>query len=385
MNTNHIKPSGLFQNRPGRGGGFTLVELMVVMSISILLMTVGALIYSTSLRIYRESQGLTEIFQTSKLINRDLKDYLGSVVPLKGNWVNPIGRNMGGGTVAAQANIDRWYLHSTYGTPQKQNAYSNTLTNDKFFSWTQYPKETSKEADRWKYSIGYNRSGGYANWNWHGTSRDYPSGRGWWLPAYFGRRDGTVDEIAKADNVMAGSWGWPRPDYRLDGDADEIAKGTATLTNGGNLACWFYAEDRFYNSAYTLALDNANIVLVSLKFSRLEIYGREETKLSILRHQIVGFDTATQSRVRADQSYGNLLRAVKIVPYYLDATGDLVEIGPNGAGDDALGWKIGGGVTGAGTGDKIPCCFDISYTLRNPGNYKSHKFATRIHQFANPQ
>ena len=69
--------------------GFTLVEVLVVTAISLMLMMAGTFIYLTCLKIYRENQEMTEVMQTARLLERDLRDALGNVVPLRGAWITP--------------------------------------------------------------------------------------------------------------------------------------------------------------------------------------------------------------------------------------------------------------------------------------------------------
>lgn len=204
------------------------------------------------------------------------------------------------------------------------------------------------------------------------------------MPAFFGRRhDGGAlkDEIIEADNIMAGSWGWPRPDYRLDADIDKLEAGTKPpLSEGGNLCCWFYSESRYFSSPYTLALDNANIHLTSLKVSVKSAGIEPYSKISILKHQIVGFDTASQGMVKGDLSFGRMLRRIKIEPYYLDSTKNLALMG-----DAQLGCDLKGVSTASGTGLENPRCFDVTFTLQNPGNLQKHKFGFRVFHQNNPQ
>src|SRR5687768_25704 len=68
----------------------TLVELLVVTAISVMLMTVLAFIYANSLKLYQESQGMQEIYETAKILNRDLRDALNNVVPVPGAWIKPV-------------------------------------------------------------------------------------------------------------------------------------------------------------------------------------------------------------------------------------------------------------------------------------------------------
>ena len=62
----------------------------------------------------------------------------------------------------------------------------------------------------------------------------------------------------------------------------------------------------------------------------------EQTQLSVLRHSIVGFDIADAGMLRADETIGSMLRAIKITPYgVLPGTNKLVEMG-----DSELNSKI---------------------------------------------
>ena len=175
-----------------------------------------------------------------------------------------------------------------------------------------------------------------------------------------------------SNGAGAGSWGWPRPDYRLDADADD-------LTNHKNVACWFYAEDRFYNSPYTLALDNSNVVLASLKFSLKTVNNNEDTQLSFLNHQVAGFDHSEMAGigvVRSDAAYGNMLRSIEIKPYYLN-NGTLTVMNDAALGASSMGAPLAGG-------DVVPRCFDVRYTLRNLSNNQRFKFSFRSFCRTNP-
>ncbi|MCK6474007.1 MAG: prepilin-type N-terminal cleavage/methylation domain-containing protein [Planctomycetes bacterium] len=405
--TEHRRP---FQRRApaSRRRGFTLVEVLVVTGISLILMTVGTAIYIHCLKLYRESQGLTTVFEMAKFINRDMRDYLSQIVPVRGSWVSPKTLHFPGSADATapdgaagyrpDTDLDPYYLDSQEVHPDFEPKKSAAMTRDSkydlFFSGPQYPpafrsSDPFDTTDDWKDTFGYPRY-------WYNGSNVYPGLRGWWMPAFYGHRDAaqTVSDptsgktltIAEARNILAGSWGWPRPDYRLDADADKLAEGTATCTAakgcGGNVACWFYAEDREFNSPRTLALDNANVVLMSIKFSRwVDEYSAENTQLSVLRHQIVGFDVATHGLLRADQAYGNMLRAIRLTPMTLDNSGMLATMT-----DADLGVRLDNTLqNGAGEGMKLPRAFDVVYTLRNPGSGKLHEFALRIVCQKNPQ
>ncbi|MCZ7647649.1 MAG: hypothetical protein M5U26_20725 [Planctomycetota bacterium] len=400
----------------GRRAGFTLIEVLVVSGISILLLTMGAMIYQSCLHVYQNSQGATEVFETAKFINGDVRAYLSQAVPLKGNWINPICKGISGCTganAASGSTIDDNYLNSlTMDGPQKQSLYARDTDHDLYFSGAQYSKAQFSGATEWKSSLGYRMLSNYPSGSaydydyrsWHGVHATYPGLRGWWLPAFFGLRnavageDGvTSDVVRSANDIMAGAWGWPRPDYRLWADADKLAGGSAALDRGGCVSCWWYAEERAFNSPYTLALDNANILLVSVKFSMKDDGQSQRTQLSVLRHQIVGFDTPTHGLVRADHSYGNLLRAIRIDPVYMLAAGSLVSSRSPGSVDQAfvdidstVGWALdGGGPVGAAgdlaNGNRFPCAFDVWFRLRNPRNMQNYTFASRVFQYANPQ
>lgn len=370
--------------------GFTLVEIMVVTFVSVLLMTVGATIYSTCLRAYREAQGRTNVFQTAKFINRDLREALAHVVPVKGSWVARKGKLMPGISDSGDSSIDRYYRYNR-GSTSKWTAMNRNKDYDYLFTGPQYPAmSTTLVGDKdnaYKVVRGYARRDDWyvhdSPENWPYGTRDYHGHKGWWMPAFFGRRhdSGNLnDTILEADNIIAGSWGWPKPDYRLDASADKIDDGSATLTDGGNICAWWYAESRYFKSPYTLALDNANVHLVSLKFSMKPDTGGDDAKLSILRHQIVGFDTAAQGHVKGDLSFGDMLRHIKIEAYYLNSSGDLVLMD-----DNAYGVDMEGNWTGDGTGLEIPRCFDVKFVLRNPGNLKKHRFGMRVFHLNNPQ
>jgi hypothetical protein len=353
-----------------RRGGYTLIELLVVCGISVLLMSVLIFIYANSLKVYRESQGMNEVLATAKIINKDLRDYLGNVIAIPGKYVNPMpgttkpyAANFGGSIAPpGPAILDPYYVTSVAEPVTKLSVMSRAQTGNALFTYAQFPFRNASP------HLGYAR-GVYSATpdaeTWSTQSTTYFGLRGWWMPGFFGARDGTSTTTLESNDIKAGSWGWPRPDYRMDIDLDDPAGGT-------NCACWFYAENRKYNSPYTLALDNANVVLVSLKFSARRVDGKEQTMLSILRHQIVGFDTATKAPVVEEQTLANMLRSFKITPYYLDAGGMLQKME-----DAELGCaKDGTFVPG---GDRIPRCFDIEYTLRNPANLNPNKFSLRIY------
>ncbi|MFH0939291.1 MAG: type II secretion system protein [Planctomycetota bacterium] len=386
--------SSLITRPAASRSGFTLIELLVVTSISLLLMTVLTFIYANVLKVYRESQGLQEMYETARIFNRDLRDILGHVVPVRSAWIAPVCSKFPGVTDAVVPTgatgvtpntIDSYYLDSVYAlisenTTTKKGAMCRELSYycDSLFSMPQFP--VSRESQGVQGYIRGNVTIRDDNTEWYDMANDYPGVKGWWLPAFYGIRDRTVKPqwnrsytVLEFANNIAGAWGWPRPDYRLDADADN-------LQAHGTIACWFYTENPKFHSACTLALDNANIVLTSLKFSqrtrRLQDGNNsfvdipEETQLSVLRHQIVGFDTARKSAVREDFSLGNMLRSIKITPYYLQG-GVLTEMSP------VL-------QTGAGN-QEVPRCFDVVYTLRNRVNLQSYTFALRVYCQVNQQ
>ncbi len=259
--------------KPTAPRGFTIIELLVVTAISILLMTVGVTVYLTCLKIYREGQGVTNVFETAKMVNRDLHDLLGNVVPVPGNWIRtPLRvRCFPGGVdippnTATEEGIDYWY--SAWYGDGKWQYMSNTatpigyssdpLSKDFRFSGAQ---DGASLGGYGNYFTDGHRRGGYPD-NWYNTNNQNANdqnlgGRAWWMPAFFGQRDGSDATILKTYDFRVGSWGWPRADYRLDANSDNLG-------SHHNVACWFYAEDRHFNSAKTLALDNANIVLASV-------------------------------------------------------------------------------------------------------------------------
>lgn len=163
--------------------------------------------------------------------------------------------------------------------------------------------------------------------------------------------------------------------------APVLSGGTPSSANGRLVSCWFYAEARDFDSVYTKSLDNSNIVLVSFKFSMDLVKNREETQLSFLRHQIAGFDGNGQKYIRADQSYGNMLRAIKIDPLYFNASGELALID-----NAALGCDLNGvASTDPNEGQELPRAFDVRYTLINPANMRPYRFAVRIYSASNLQ
>jgi hypothetical protein len=379
--------------------GYSLVELLVVCAISVLLMTVLLFIYSNALKVYRDSHGMMEVLETARILNRDLRDYLGNVTPVPGNWVNPatpggslpVSQNFAGSSATPDsAIIDENYTDSTapsnsslqyVDSLSKKEVMARTPTGNEFFKYSQYSWRGG--VDRVHFAQTYGRgafelvpSNCYPAEYWGAANVDspsqgyttlrYPGLRGWWMPGFFGERDGGNAAALAAKDILAGSFGWPRPDYRMDINLDDPA-------GGRNCACWFYAENRKYHSPLTLALDNANLVLVSLKFSAKSVAGREQTQLSILRHQVAGFDIAERTPLIEELALGNMLRAIKITPYYLDAGGQFLAMD-----DAALGCSLNGSFVNGG-GKARPRCFDVEYTLRNSANQVPNKFAIRIY------
>jgi prepilin-type N-terminal cleavage/methylation domain-containing protein len=361
--------------------GYTLIELLVVTGISVLLMTVLAFIYSNALKVYNESQGMQEVFEASKIINRDLRDAFANVVPVPGGWINPQTMKFPGNPDATTATLDWRYLDSSGGAyadwteylPHKNVVMTNNVVYDTWFSKSQRPQNGSDLNFAWA-GLGYFK-GGWGSGDsasWKDTPANYSGGWAWWMPAFFGQRDASTTALLQSNDIMAGSWGWPRADYRMDVDLDN-------LPAHGNMACWFYSEYKNYRSPGTLALDNANIVLISIKFSRkLNASNKEETQLSFLRHQIVGLDIESSGKLREDQSTFNMIRQIKITPYCLDAGGAMKKMD-----DNALGASITGAPAGAGDG--VPRAFDIEYTLRNRVNMQPYHFAMRVFCATNPQ
>ena len=402
--------------------GYTLIEILVVSAISLLLMTVIAFIYTSSLRVYQESQGLSLVYETAKLINRDMRNTLGYCVPVRANWIVPQTLKFPGNADATKAQIDPWYLDTMSGEPANKTTWmTNDQNYDVLFSGPQF-RSTMKQPD------GSNRSGLYKGWpsydnmaQWGYAYYNFKSGatngnyglRSYWMPAFFGRRDfagtglamsGKKTTVLESNDIRAGSWGWPRPDYRLDVDIDRPsminAKPLANSTaSNPTIACWFYAENRVYNSPYTLALDNPNIVLVSFKFSQVQAvagsvskagkvtpYTPESTQLSMLRHSIGGFDLANAGLLRSDETTGSMIRAIKITPYYINPGSNSLEemtdsqlnsTQQNGATVDAS--------RSAANGFMVPRCFDVEYSLRNPYGTSRYDFALRVYCATNPQ
>ena len=412
--------------RSGRPAGYTLIEILVVSAISLPLMTVIAFIYTSSLRVYQESQGVALVYETAKLINRDMRNTLGYCIPVPGNWVKPQTIKFPGNPNATKATLDPWYLDTFSGEPANKVTWmTNNQTYDILFSGPQF-RSTMKQPD------GSNRSGlykgwpasdgsfdnmstwGYAYYNFKigATSGNYGL-RSYWMPAFFGRRDsggtgttsaGKTTTVLESNDIRAGSWGWPRADYRMDVDIDRPNKINAKpLTNSTpnqpTIACWFYAENRVFNSPYTLALDNSNIVLVSFKFSQVKAVAGsvgktgkvtpatpETTQLSMLRHTIGGFDLANAGLLRSDETTGNMLRAIKITPYYINpGSNTLTEMTDAQLNStQASGATVDASNT-AGNGFMVPRCFDIEYSLRNPYGQSRYDFALRVYCTTKPQ
>ncbi|MBI3832445.1 MAG: prepilin-type N-terminal cleavage/methylation domain-containing protein [Planctomycetes bacterium] len=386
-----------------RARGFTIIELLVVSAISIVLMTVGAFIYSNCLKIYQEGLGVQSVFETSKFINRDLRTYLGNVVPIPGAYISTKAWRFPGVAKATSAQIDSYYFAP--GGYARNLTISGDKNNDIYFSGAQAQPEVNN---------GWVRNGGDPNSTDTGSSwcsvLDFTgnSPTAWWMPGFFGQRDGSNVATLKAYDITAGSSGWPRADYRLDADADKLGAalypsgggaggggaggggvggagggggGPATPSPGKVISCWFYSEYRNYDSFVCKALDNANIMLVSIKFSMDVVKNREETQLSFLSHQICGFDGNGKKWQRADQTYGNMLRSIKIDPIYVDNAGTMQLMDDNALGCDLLGTPLAASTAGR----EIPRAFDIRYTLINPANQKRHRFSLRVYCQTNMQ
>ncbi len=365
-----------------RRRGFTLLEVMVVTAISLMLVGVSTFIYMNCLKIYKDSQGITGVYETAKLVNRDMRDFLNNIVPMRGQWVTPQCILMPGQPNTDDSKVN-WYFTGWYNRgPYYAN--SNAGGYDSLFSG---PQDTRSGYIDWQH-VGAWRGGwdpaGWSammNWVYPYMPGSVANLKDWWLPGFYGKRNGVDPAVLKDSDILVGSWGWPRPDYRLDADADKIASGGASLASGGNVACWFYAEERNFNSPYTLSLDNNNIVLASLKFSVRQVDNHEETQLSFLRHHMCGFDHSYKGGtglMRADQSFGNMLRAIKITPCYLNASGVMLPMD-----DGELGCTLAGTTVAGGT--QVPRCFDIAYTLRNPSTLQAYQFALRVYCRSNPQ
>jgi prepilin-type N-terminal cleavage/methylation domain-containing protein len=404
-----------------RRRGYTLIEILVVSAISLLLMTVIAFIYTCSLRVYQESQGQALVFETAKLINRDLRNTLGYCVAVPGNWISPKTLKFPGNANATKANLDPWYLETvSSGDMPKSQWMANDQNYDVMFSQSQFrhvmtQPDGSKKSGLFRGWPSYDnmRQWGYAYYNFKVGAKNGNYGlRSYWMPAFFGRRDfsgtgkstsGALTTVMESNDVRAGSWGWPRPDYRLDVDIDRKdqinAKPLAdSVAKSPTIACWFYAENRVFNSPYTLALDNPNIVLVSFKFSHKQaVAGKvsggvvkpgepETTQLSMLRHSIGGFDLDNTGMLRADETTGNMLRAIKITPYYINpGSNELEEMTDtqlnstqtSGAAVDPSGKSA--------EGFMVPRCFDVQYSLRNPYSSVRYDFVLRVYCQTNPQ
>ena len=416
----HTLPAGVASR------GYTLIEILVVSAISLLLMTVIAFIYTSSLRVYQESQGLALVYETAKLINRDMRNTLGYCVPVPGNGITPQTLKFPGNPDATSATIDPWYLETTHYYDQPKSTWmTNDQTYDLMFSGPQF-RGVMNQPD------GTNRSGlykgwpandgsfdnmttwGYAYYNWNGGATNGNYGlRSYWMPAFFGRRDiagtgmstsGSTITVMEANDIRAGSWGWPRADYRMDVDIDRPDKLNAkhlfnSTAGSPTIACWFYAENRVFNSPYTMALDNSNIVLVSFKFSQKQAVAGavgkggvvtpsqpETTQLSMLRHAVGGFDLANAGLLRSDETTGNMIRAIKITPYYINPGSNQLQEMTDAQLNSTQ--QTGATVDGSNTSpasNAVPRCFDVEYTLRNPFGTSRYDFALRVYCQTNPQ
>lgn len=360
--------------RPERG--FTLVELLVVTAISVLILTVGSMVYMNCMKVYEEGQGMTQVYETAKLMERDLRDSLSGAVGMKGSWVTSCCLNFPGGNISNVRSFS-YYTFGTYGAGTMMTTASN---NDAYFSG---PQMGWNNYDNWNHVGGNRGSGNYytlpdspENWGTLGMALwitfDRTENSSWWPPAFYGQSDGTNSNILAKYTNEVGSWGWPRPDYRLDADADDPK-------THSDVACWFYSEDRDFNSPLGLTLDNPNVVLVSLKFSKTNVGGREQTGLSILKHHIGGWDQPGRkgAGTRGDMTYGEILRSVKITPYFL-SNGNLVAMTDTDLGVNNKGAMVPGG-------NELPRCFDVRTTLRNPWSHAYYTFAYRFYTHNNPQ
>lgn len=371
------------RSRAAARRGFTLVEIMVVCVVSILLMTTVAVIYVSSLRLYRESQGMIDVYATAQLINRDLRQVFGNIVAMPGGLITPVTKSFGG-NLPPEGRIDPYYLSSAsnpneYEGLTKDQLMAPGLKTDRLFSKSQYPPPTGSPYDTLGYSPTNPNDPSSA-----ATGADaFPGLKGWWMPAFYGKFDGNNKEMMEVDDNRAGSWGWPRPDYRMDVNLDGTTAASGTSASSQRCACWFYAENRNFASPLTLALDNSNIVLVSLKFTARKFRGKDVTQLSVLRHQINGFDTRDAS-IRSDMALGEMLRAFKVVPRFMRPDGNLT------ADNDDISAYLGASLSGMPIDSplskiSIPRCFDISYTLANPANQVRTSFSLRVYNQASSQ
>lgn len=372
--------------------GFTIVELLIVSAISILLMTVGAYIYSNCLKIYMEGNGAQAVYETSKFVTRDLRTYLGNVVPVPGAYITTRAWQFAGLPADSGPSVlDSYYWYAAGGS-RPIAMIDATLPGydipqfELYFSGAQTAQPNASNGE-----VGWMR---FSASDWGPETPGAAAGAGvgwgnafsaWWMPAFYGKRDGANSKILRNYDLRAGSWGWPRADYRLDADADVLSPvlngGSPTAANGRLISSWFYAEAHDFDSVYTKALDNPNIVLVSIKFSMDLVKNREETQLSFLRHQIGGFDGNGQRYVRAEQTYGNMLRSIKIDPLYINSSGELALMDDTALGCDLKGTPS----TDPNAGREIPRAFDIRYTLTNPANMRPYRFALRIYCGSNMQ
>jgi len=359
--------------------GFTIVELLVVSAISILLMTISAFVYSNCLKIYQEGLGAQSVFETSKLINGDMRAYLGNVVAIPGAYISPKTILFPGVPNATNTTIGDYYIGGLHNT-----SMTNTFNyaHDKYFSGAQTVHRGDDTVTSTLARLGWTRTS--SSW----SSDDNPGlaatatvagayQSAWWMPAFFGKRDGTNVNNLKYYDMRVGSWGWPRPDYRMDADALELGKllhGGGGPASGTVLSCWFYAEEKNFDSVHTKALDNANIVLVSIKFSMDLVNNKEETQLSFLKHHVCGFDGNGHKWMRSDQSYANMLRAIKIEPLYLDAGNNFTVMDNAALGCDLAGTPSADPLQGR----EIPRAFDVRFTLSNPANQRQYRFSLRI-------
>jgi prepilin-type N-terminal cleavage/methylation domain-containing protein len=340
-------------SRCPRSPGFTLIEILVVTAVSLLLMMAGTFVYVNCMKLYRESRETTEVLGVARIIDEDMRDLLGSVVPIRGCWINPQTLWMGGGSlgtsqVSSSGNLPSYTLSNKYVSWTQSMGANHTMTfpqiigdnnspvynfcvnngwlngplkainvNDLYFSGQQSSENTDGGygSNKPKNNGAFTKDNFPPNWCWNDYSGDYEFGattKDFFMPGFYGWRDfsAACDQLPPSPDpytqvinrwdVMVGSWGWPRPDYRMSADADMIDAGNAnygpsaflgdTKSGGGLLSCWFYTEDRYSNMICTGTLDNDCILLASLKFSMLKVSGIEQTQLSILTHHAFGID-----------------------------------------------------------------------------------------------
>jgi type II secretory pathway pseudopilin PulG len=363
---------------------FTLVEMLTATTIMLVITMIGGFVYTQSIKIYRENQGLMQVFQMAKVLDQQLQEWFSVAIPVPPNWIQPKLYNFEGvadvtrynGQTAPPATAMDWAYH--YGSSQDNNDF-------KLKYLYQRQEDTSGSEPRyWDDRFSGPHHGLSESPHYDGEKQNSSAPTTYFLPGFFGLPKGVAKDYDGAYlrkyNIEVSTWGYPRPDYRLKAHADQ-----PQYESGWNdLTCWFYGEGHDFAAPLTSALDNPNIELCSLKFSRYLMddtaaaegrtgtKGWEETRLSFVRHQIQGYDKVTKDAIRDEATSGGMLRALEIYPLVLNGSALTPERSdiPQGPTSTGPTW--------------IPRALDALYILRNPVTNQEYQFALRVHVRANP-